>query len=51
MKLYRNHIKVTYLYTYNNLYIYIYIYKTEASAGTTIFHVSTTQYLKNKKLN
>ena len=31
------------------IYIYIYIYKTEASADTTIFHVSTTQYLKNKK--
>ena len=26
---------------YNHLYIYIYIYKTEAFAGTTIFHVST----------
>ena len=31
------------------IYIYIYIYKTEVSAGTTIFHISTTQYLKNKK--
>ena len=33
------------------IYIYIYIYKTEVSADTTIFHVSTTQYFKNKKLN
>ena len=31
----------------NLIYIYIYIYKTEASAGTTIFHVSTI--FKNKK--
>ena len=29
------------LFTLMIIYIYIYIYKTETSAGTTIFHVST----------
>ena len=30
---------------------HLYIYKTEAFGGTTIFHVNTTQYLKNKIKN
>ena len=32
---------VNYYYYYYYIYIYIYIYKTKASAGTTIFHIST----------
>ena len=37
------------VYRFKFIIIYIYIYKTEASASTTIFHVSIIQYLKNKK--
>ena len=41
MKISLNSTKLVRKYAKMEINLYIYIYKTEASAGTTIFHVST----------